>query len=102
MCGALCVMTPGEPLMQLWCVSSWDTLLNVRHKYFLLLSLSVLEETLYLCQQMPWPFTMLTLVPVLDQSSLTILTAMAVKITSLIVHTVPFSTATGVTQMMLA
>jgi len=45
---------------------------------------------------------MLTLVPVLDQSSLTILTAMAVKITSLIVHIVPFSTATGVTQMMLA
>jgi len=72
-------MTPGEPLMQLWCVNSWDTLIN-----------------------MLWPFTMLTLVPVLDQSSLTILTAMAVKITSLIVHTVPFSTATGVTQMMLA
>ena len=24
-CGELCVMTPGEALMLLWCVDSWDT-----------------------------------------------------------------------------
>ena len=27
--GVLCVMTPGEVLMLLWCVDSWDTLLKV-------------------------------------------------------------------------
>ena len=30
MSGVLCVMTPGEVLMLLWCADSWDTLLKVR------------------------------------------------------------------------
>ena len=34
MCGALCVMTPGEVLMPLWCVDSWVTPLKVRSKTF--------------------------------------------------------------------
>ena len=29
MSGALCVMTPGEVVMPLWCVDSWDTPLKV-------------------------------------------------------------------------
>ena len=32
-CGELCVMTPGETLMPLWCVDSWVTLLKVRRIY---------------------------------------------------------------------
>ena len=101
MCGALCVMTLGAALMQLWCVNSWDTLLSVRHKHLLLVYLSALEETLCIYQQMLCPFTMVTLVLVLDQSSSTIFTAVAVRLTSSIVHIVPFSAATGVTPMML-
>ena len=101
MCGALCVMTLGTALMQLWCVNSWDTLLSVRHKHLLLVYLSALDKSSHLCQQMLWPFTMLTSVLVLDQSSLTVLAAVAVRITSLIAHIVPFSAASGVTLMML-
>ena len=29
MCGVLCVEGPGEVLMLLWCVDSWDTPLKV-------------------------------------------------------------------------
>ena len=29
MCGALCVMIPGEALMPLWCVDNWVTLWKV-------------------------------------------------------------------------
>ena len=29
MSGVLCVMTPGEVVMLLWCVDSWDTSLKV-------------------------------------------------------------------------
>ena len=32
MSGALCVMTPGEVLMLLWCVGSWTIPLNVSSK----------------------------------------------------------------------
>ena len=32
MCGVLCVMTPGEVLMLLWCVDNWATPLKVRLK----------------------------------------------------------------------
>ena len=30
MSGVLCVMTPGELMMLLWCVDSWDTPLKVK------------------------------------------------------------------------
>ena len=30
--GVLCVMTPGEVLMLLWCVDSWDIPLMVRYE----------------------------------------------------------------------
>jgi len=30
MSGVLCVMTPGEVVMLLWCVDNWDTQLKVR------------------------------------------------------------------------
>ena len=33
--GVLCVMAPGEKLMLLWCVSSWDTTLKVHTKHIL-------------------------------------------------------------------
>ena len=36
MCGALCVMTPGEALMPLWCVDNWATQLQVSNKCLLL------------------------------------------------------------------
>ena len=35
MCGALCVMTPGEALMPLWCVDNWATQLQVSSKHFI-------------------------------------------------------------------
>ena len=35
MSGVLCVMTPGEVLMPLWCVDNWDTLPVVSNILFL-------------------------------------------------------------------
>ena len=50
MSGVLCVMTPGEVLMLLWCVDNWDTLLKVRHFLFLRFkfkNFSVVHMTVY-------------------------------------------------------
>jgi len=72
MYGVLCVLIPGETLMLLWYVGSWDTL----HK-------------------MRLPLAMLTLVLVLALSTWTMSTAMVVSITSLMTaHEVPLLTAT--------
>ena len=42
MCGELCVMTPGEVLMLLWCVDSWATLFKVSNMHVIYLSWATL------------------------------------------------------------
>ena len=50
MSGALCVMTPGEVVIPLWCVDSWDIPLKVSFLIKIDRSLKVVN-IVCLCQQ---------------------------------------------------
>ena len=81
MSGVLCVMTPGEVLMLLWCVDSWDIPFNVSKKIFSLIANNVIK-CIVLYQQMQLASTLLILVLVLAQSTLTMLPVEVTKIPS--------------------
>jgi len=92
MCGVLCVRTHGESLMLLWYAGSWAT----PHKVSIGICLqATFSEALYLIyQQMQLPLTTLTLGLVLALSTWTMWTAVAMSVTSLIVHVALLSTVT--------
>ena len=94
MYGVLCVLIPGETLMLLWYVGSWDTLHKVSIRS-LFMDMHLFSTIHPIYQQMRLPLTMLTLVLVLALSTWTMSTAMVVSITSLMTaHEVPLLTAT--------
>ena len=89
MSGVLCVMTPGELMMLLWCADSWGTPFKVsRHNFNKIISL---HFKLCLRKQMQWLSPMLTLVLVLVQSFGVTLAAVVVRDTSSTAHIAPLS-----------
>ena len=92
-------MTPGIAPMLLWCADNWDILQMVRRVIDPVIVLLYFGTSLY--QQVLLPLVVLTLVLVLVQSTWTMLTVLAVKVTSLTAHTAPLSAATMATQKML-
>ena len=98
MCGVLCVLAPGEELMLQLCVGNWDILLKVCRSE---ICTHLLETShFFVCQQVHWPSAMLNLVLVLVPSNWRVSVAVAMRVISLTVHTLPLSAVAIIVEVL--